>query len=94
MANENIRNFLNSYIENPDPRYAVMLKGKWGCGKTFFVDRWLRDRGDRYEVNPSRWFLIGSHDTIEPFGEDVSARKRESAKWQKNCRAYVKLLSI
>lgn len=41
MANENICNFLNSYIENPDPRYAVMLKGKWGCGKTFFVDRWL-----------------------------------------------------
>ena len=41
MPNENIRVFLKSYIENPDPRYAVMLKGKWGCGKTFFIDRWL-----------------------------------------------------
>lgn len=43
MPNENIRIFLKLYIENPDPRYAVMLKGKWGCGKTFFVDRWLEE---------------------------------------------------
>lgn len=43
MLNDNISNFLNSYIENPDPRYAVMLKGKWGCGKTFFIARWLAD---------------------------------------------------
>ena len=43
MPNDNIRIFLKSYIENPDPRYAVMLKGKWGCGKTFFIDRWLEE---------------------------------------------------
>ena len=43
MPNENIHIFLKSYLENPDPRYAVMLKGKWGCGKTFFIDRWLEE---------------------------------------------------
>lgn len=32
MPNENIKNFLNMCVENPDPRYAVMLKGKWGAG--------------------------------------------------------------
>lgn len=42
MPNENIRNFLNAYVMNPDPCYAVMLKGKWGCGKTFFIDGWLK----------------------------------------------------
>ena len=26
---------------NPDPQYAVFLKGNWGCGKTFFVNNWL-----------------------------------------------------
>ena len=45
MPNENISIFLKSYVENPDPRYAVMLKGKWGCGKSFFIDRWL----ERYQ---------------------------------------------
>ena len=42
MPNENIKRYLKTYVENPDPRYAVMLKGKWGCGKTFFIDEWLR----------------------------------------------------
>lgn len=33
--NENIVNFLNGYMMNPEPQYAVFLKGKWGCGKRF-----------------------------------------------------------
>lgn len=28
-----ILDFLNSYADNTNPQYAVMLKGKWGCGK-------------------------------------------------------------
>ena len=43
MPNDNIRNFLNAYVTNPDPRYALMLKGKWGCGKSFFIDSWLKE---------------------------------------------------
>ena len=41
--NENISKYLSKYIINPDPRYAVMLKGKWGCGKSFFVQNWIKD---------------------------------------------------
>lgn len=41
--NENISQFLSAYITNPDPQYAVMLKGKWGCGKTFFVRKWVKE---------------------------------------------------
>lgn len=26
---------------NPDPQYAVLLKGKWGCGKTHFINHWI-----------------------------------------------------
>lgn len=40
--NENICNFLNSYIEDSDPRYGVLLDGAWGCGKTFFVQSWIK----------------------------------------------------
>ena len=26
---------------NPNPQYAVLLKGKWGCGKTHFINHWI-----------------------------------------------------
>lgn len=39
--NDNITQFLFTYMDNPDPRYAVMLKGKWGCGKSFFIQNWI-----------------------------------------------------
>lgn len=43
MKNEFIRNFLIEYIKNPDPQYAIMLKGNWGSGKTFFINKWIED---------------------------------------------------
>lgn len=39
--NEDIIRFLNRYKDDPDPQYAVLLDGKWGCGKTFFIKSWL-----------------------------------------------------
>lgn len=47
--NENIVNFLNGYMMNPDPQYAVLLKSKWGCGKTHFINHWI----DAYKGNPT-----------------------------------------
>lgn len=40
--NENIRNFLDCYIKDPDPQYGVLIDGAWGCGKTFFIQSWLK----------------------------------------------------
>lgn len=39
--NEDIIRFLNKYKDDSDPQYAVLLDGKWGCGKTFFIKSWL-----------------------------------------------------
>lgn len=39
--NEDIIRFLNRYKDDTDPQYAVLLDGKWGCGKTFFIKSWL-----------------------------------------------------
>lgn len=39
--NEDIIRFLNRYKDDPNPQYAVLLDGKWGCGKTFFIKSWL-----------------------------------------------------
>lgn len=40
--NNLITAFLDDYYQNPDPQYAVFLKGKWGCGKTYFIKKWLK----------------------------------------------------
>lgn len=39
--NRGLVNYLNEYMLSPDPQYAVMINGKWGCGKTFFIKKWL-----------------------------------------------------
>lgn len=39
--NEDIIRFLDKYKDDPDPQYAVLLDGKWGCRKTFFIKSWL-----------------------------------------------------
>jgi hypothetical protein len=40
MINQHIHEFLNYYIEKIDkPEYAVLLSGKWGSGKTFFINQ-------------------------------------------------------
>lgn len=38
---EQINNFLDYYVNQPDPRYAVMITGPWGCGKTHFIKHWM-----------------------------------------------------
>lgn len=47
--NEIISDYLFKYAEHPDPRYAIMLKGKWGCGKSFFVDKWMKQFNEKYK---------------------------------------------
>lgn len=51
MVNSHIINSLNSCIVNPEPRYALMLKGKWGCGKTYLVSHWIDDTFKNQEKN-------------------------------------------
>lgn len=43
MFNEHITEFLDYYVELKAPQYAVMLKGKWGSGKTFFIDSYKKN---------------------------------------------------
>ena len=40
--NTHIIEFLENYIElSNNPEYAVMLKGEWGCGKTWFIKNFI-----------------------------------------------------
>lgn len=44
--NRGLVEYLNEYTINPDPQYAIMINGKWGCGKTFFIKDWLKKYED------------------------------------------------
>lgn len=69
MKNEFIKNFLIKYIENPDPQYAIMLKGNWGSGKTFFINKWIEDYkeklGEEIILEPIYVSLYGLKDTAQ-----------------------------
>ena len=41
--NKHIEENLNHYITLENPEYAVLLSGKWGSGKTYFIDRFVED---------------------------------------------------
>ncbi len=41
--NEHIKNNLENYIKTKEPQYAILLSGKWGSGKTFFIDDFSRN---------------------------------------------------
>ena len=51
--NEDIIRFLTGYAALPSPQYTVLLRGKWGCGKTYFVKHWLAefDKSDKLPAN-------------------------------------------
>lgn len=39
------RDYLDYYLDQPgEPQFAVMLEGPWGSGKSFFFDRYFKDR--------------------------------------------------
>ena len=39
--NQEVLYCLNDYMKVDKPGYAVLIKGSWGCGKTYFIDKWL-----------------------------------------------------
>ena len=40
--NNYVEDFLNQYIKIDDPQYAIFINGCWGCGKTFFIHKWMK----------------------------------------------------
>lgn len=40
--NEIIKQALNDYLQIDSPGYGVLIKGDWGCGKSFFIKQWKK----------------------------------------------------
>lgn len=63
--NEYIEQFLEDYYAfNKSPEYAVLIKGKWGVGKTWFIKRTLNSLKNK-DGNFLYVSLYGIHDTRE-----------------------------
>jgi hypothetical protein len=69
MKNKSVNDFLLEYMKNPDPQYAIMLKGNWGSGKTFFIKKWIKDYKDNLGrdiiLEPIYVSLYGLKDTTQ-----------------------------
>jgi hypothetical protein len=66
MSNEHISQFLDYYIKLPNPQYAVLLKGKWGSGKTHFINEYK----DKLKKSTRRYIYVSlygvkNYDEIE-----------------------------
>lgn len=45
-TNEHISSYLDEYINMQNPQFAVMISGKWGCGKTYYIKRKIQAWND------------------------------------------------
>lgn len=43
MLNNHIKEYLMNYIGLENPQYAILLKGKWGSGKTHFINKYKEE---------------------------------------------------
>ena len=66
MPNKHIDEFLDYYNKLGNPQYAVLLKGKWGSGKTHFINNY-KDHLDKIDQKYIYVSLYGvtSYDAIE-----------------------------
>ena len=39
--NKYIEDYLNNYLKIDNPEFAILLSGKWGSGKTFFIEQYI-----------------------------------------------------
>jgi hypothetical protein len=44
MANDHIENYLKWYLSDTceNPKFAVLIKGGWGSGKTYFIESYMK----------------------------------------------------
>ena len=66
MLNQHIEKFLDYYTDDEklkNPQYAVLLKGKWGSGKTYFINEYKKQLKQKYIY--VSLYGITSYDEIE-----------------------------
>lgn len=79
MKNKSVEDYLKYYLSLKSPQYAVMIKGPWGCGKTFFVKMFLdnnedKETGDNTVINLKPIYIsLNGMRTLESLREAIRA---------------------
>lgn len=53
MTNQTTKEYLNYFVESNNPNFAVMLKGKWGAGKTYFIKGIIEEWNNKHVISNS-----------------------------------------
>lgn len=53
MTNKTTIEYLNYFVESSNPNFAVMLKGKWGAGKTYFIKGIIEEWNNKQVISKS-----------------------------------------
>lgn len=51
LTEKEITKELDDYIYNVSIKYAVLLNGAWGSGKTYFIEDYIKKLEEKYELN-------------------------------------------
>lgn len=44
-----IEKYLDLYLEKQDTEYATLITGKWGCGKTYFINHYIENKSQDHK---------------------------------------------
>ncbi|MCE7764377.1 hypothetical protein GQL56_17140 [Pseudomonas putida] len=47
MTNGHVTQNLDIYLKRSEPDYAILLRGKWGCGKTHFINQYIEQNSGK-----------------------------------------------
>ncbi len=53
MINKTTKEYLNYFVESNNPNFAVILKGKWGAGKTYFIKGIIEEWNNKQVISKS-----------------------------------------
>ncbi len=53
MTNKTTKEYLNYFVESNNPNFAVMLRGKWGAGKTYFIKGIIEEWNNKQIISKS-----------------------------------------
>ena len=61
--NSYIENYLNSYLKIDKPEFAILLSGKWGSGKTYFIENYIEKKDKTEDIKFIKISLFGLKNT-------------------------------
>jgi len=92
--NQHIEKFLDYYCGLPTaPQYAVMLKGKWGSGKTHYINEYKRilDKKEKKYIYVSLYGLKSNSEILNQFITYYSQDKEKASKLNKSLNKALKI---